>query len=143
MRTALSSLANGAGWLCARAHHLSLLFRSMCPSILLLNSICWCRHLGDFFKGRGAHATPLMHGFDHMFMTQEVAPTSTTNCACDPAWESQCRFGHNKPWACTNYWAEDPSAPVRSYVNQSIDQAMSGSFYQCKPGARISVIMRL
>lgn len=75
-------------------------------------------HLGDFFKGRGAHATPLMHGFDHMFMTQEVAPTSTTNCACDPAWESQCRFGHNKGWGCTNYWTEDPTAP-EGIVNMS------------------------
>ena len=69
-----------------------------------------------------------MHGFDHMFMTQEVAPTSTTNCACDPAWEAQCRFGHNMPWACTNYWTEDPAAPEvrktpswpRSWANCSL-----------------------
>lgn len=66
-------------------------------------------HLGNFFPGLG-HATPIMHGFDHMFMTQEVAPTSTTNCNCDPAWVSSCRLGHNAQWPCANYWTEDPTS---------------------------------
>lgn len=55
-------------------------------------------HLGPFFNG----STPLDHGFDHMFMTQEVAPTSTTNCMCEESWEESCNFGHNGPWACAN-----------------------------------------
>lgn len=64
----------------------------------LLNSIAqW--HLGPLLNG----SSPLDHGFDHMFVTQEVAPTSTTNCMCgDGVWEEQCHFGHNNPWACAN-----------------------------------------
>ena len=65
-------------------------------------------HLGNF-EGPAEHiSTPLHHGFDHMFMTQEVAPTSTTNCRCGKPqlWNETCRFGHNGPWACANYWSE-------------------------------------
>jgi hypothetical protein len=51
-----------------------------------------------------------------MFMTQEVAPTSTTNCACDADWLGSCRFGHNKGWACANYWREcDPGESCGAY----------------------------
>ena len=96
-------------------------------------------HLGDFFyKGNGEHAklnvndnhrrqpahapsnyayqkwpvsNPGMHGFDEWRSTEASAPSSTTNCDCNPIWGQEgngCIDGGGK-WAqhgegCTNYW---------------------------------------
>ena len=74
------------------------------------------RHLGNFEGDPDYVSTPLHHGFDHMFMTQEVAPTSTTNCACSAEWRDSCRFGHNGAWTCANYWREcDSVEPCSPY----------------------------
>ena len=70
-------------------------------------------------------SSPLVHGFDAMHATLEVAPTATANCMCDAAWNASCDFGHDGgPEHCTggpaaggpdgccfNYWREDAAAP--------------------------------
>ena len=52
-----------------------------------------------------------MHGFDEWHSTEASAPSSTTNCGCDPAWWASspgCVTGGgawaNRSYACTNYW---------------------------------------
>jgi hypothetical protein len=62
-----------------------------------------------------------------MNATVEVAPTATTNCECNAAWQPGCDYGHydkmthcgggpgpdpdSKPGCCFNYWKEDAQAP--------------------------------
>ena len=59
-------------------------------------------------------------------MTLEVAPTSTTNCECQPAWKKQCHFGHNKGWGCSNYWVDNASAPeLTSPVDELVGESDS------------------
>ena len=88
-------------------------------------------HLGSFYNDSetygGRTSSPITHGFDHMNATVEVAPTATTNCECNAAWQPKCDYGHyhkmthcggkqgpdpdSKPGCCFNYWWEDESAP--------------------------------
>lgn len=80
-------------------------------------------HLGDFWVKDGrpsSYATdkwpsshPGMHGFDEWHATEASAPSSSTNCGCDPSWVSQgkgCitgggKFRKDKAPKCTNYWS--------------------------------------
>ena len=78
-------------------------------------------HLGSFYADAPYPSSPLVHGFDRMHATLEVAPTATTNCMCSAAWNASCEFGHDGgPEHCTggfaaggpdgccfNYWFED------------------------------------
>ena len=60
-----------------------------------------------------------MHGFDEWHSTEASAPSSTTNCGCDPAWWASspgCVTGGgawaNRSYACTNYWFPTDVDPV-------------------------------
>lgn len=47
-----------------------------------------------------------------MNATVEVAPTATTNCMCNEAWQKNCDFGHDlKPTHCGGGPGPDPDAP--------------------------------
>lgn len=80
-------------------------------------------HLGDFWVKDGHpsnYATdkwpsshPGMHGFDEWHATEASAPSTSTNCGCDPSWVTQGKgcitgggvFKKNKSPKCTNYWS--------------------------------------
>jgi arylsulfatase A-like enzyme len=80
-------------------------------------------HLGSFFNDSeaygGTSSSPLIHGFNKMNATIEVAPTATLNCQCKSEWKKYCDFGHyHQPnhcfpegECCFNYWWDDPFAP--------------------------------
>ena len=96
------------------------------------------RHHGALYHDSeafgGITSSPLTHGFDLFNATVEVAPTATTNCQCDAAWQASCDFGHNEPTnhctgsqgpdpnaapgCCFNYWHGDAAAPhgVRNHT---------------------------
>jgi arylsulfatase A-like enzyme len=80
-------------------------------------------HLGDFWVKDGRPSNyavdkwpsshPGIHGFDEWHATEASAPSTSTNCGCDPSWLTQGRgcvssggkWRTDKTHDCTNYWS--------------------------------------
>ena len=95
-----------------------------------------------------------MHGFDEWHSTIASAPSSTTNCGCNPEWPKEgkgCIVGGGK-WertaeTCTNYWSptdldahHQPTRPECHMANTSTFDCVQ-NYTQLIPGDDTEFIM--